>query len=563
MKNTRFLTLILFFSMLAGVAFGQTKAVVGTVRDENNKPVEFAAVSVKNTVAAAITNEKGEYAIDVPKDGKTLVFTYVGKETIEEVIGNRTRVDAVLISAVSTLDDVVIVGYGTVKKSDLTGSVASIKSDEVLRINPVSVEQGLQGKIAGVQVTQSDGAPGAGINIQVRGSNTFLGSSEPLYVIDGIPYLNNNDGTTPRSLEGDEKHSQNALSFLNPRDIESIEVLKDASATAIYGSRGANGVVLITTKKGKKGSDKIEVSLIDNFSVVSKWMNLLDAETFANLFNEAAVNANQTLGTKLDLPYRGQTNERTGVYYPSPEEFRGKSTDWQRAVFKAAHSQNLTVSASGAGDKGTHAFSFDYYKQNGIILNSDYIRKTGRVNLTRNIGKRVIIGTNTSYTHSASNSIKTGTVDIHASSGIIRAVLTYPPTIDKPFAPGAELGIIRTTDPLTYINSVQNKFISDHIFSANYFEVEILKQLKFRQNFGLNYSTDVRNQHYPKTTMEGRAVDGKASQSGSTFRSLVAESILTYSPQWKEHSLTIVGGLTRESSIYASTYAAASGFPND
>jgi len=365
MRNTRFLTLVLFFSMLAGVAFGQTKAVVGTVRDENNKPVEFATVSVKNTSASAVTNEKGEYSIDVPKDGGVLVFTYVGKETIEETIGNRTRVDAALIPAVSTLDELVVIGYGTAKKSDLTGASAAIKNDELVRINPVSMSQGLQGKLAGVQVVQNDGAPGAGMSMQIRGANSFLGGTEPLYVIDGIPFTGDNSTATPRSIIANEKQTQNALSFLNPQDIESIEVLKDASATAIYGSRGANGVVLITTKKGKKGEDKIDVNLVYGVSTPFRAIKMLDAETYANFQNEAVNNANYYEGTNINLPFSGTTESVSGIYRPRPEEFAGQSTDWQKKVFRSAGYQNYTVTLSGGGGGGPGPVFFAFLKPGG------------------------------------------------------------------------------------------------------------------------------------------------------------------------------------------------------
>ena len=183
----------------------------------------------------------------------------------------------------------------------------------------------MQGKLAGVNVTQNDGAPGAGISVRIRGSNSFLGGTEPLYVIDGVPFNNNNSGSTPSSLKEDEKQTVNALSFLNPNDIESIDVLKDASATAIYGSRGANGVVIITTRKGRTGKDKVEISATTGLSEVSKKLQMLNAVDYATYENTAYANSNRYNGTSYDLPYPGitkpsATNPDSLVYYPAPND---------------------------------------------------------------------------------------------------------------------------------------------------------------------------------------------------------------------------------------------------
>ncbi len=187
----------------------------------------------------------------LPAGARILVVSFVGMETVEVGISDKTSYSISLQAVASTLSDVVVVGYGTVRKTDLTGAVQRISGEDLLRDNPTNVLQALQGKLAGVNVTQNDGAPGAGLSIRIRGSNSVLGGTEPLYVIDGVPFNNSSSGATPSSLGEDEKQTLNAMAFINPNDIETIDILKDASATAIYGSRGANGVVLITTKKGR------------------------------------------------------------------------------------------------------------------------------------------------------------------------------------------------------------------------------------------------------------------------------------------------------------------------
>jgi len=244
-----FIFFLLFFAMLAIEAQAQTKKITGKVLDESGVPIIGATISVKNANVVALSNDKGNFSIDLPARSTTLVVTFIGMESTEVNVANKTSISVSLKSTASALDDVVVIGYGTVKKSDLTGSAQRLNREDIMRDNPGNILQAMQGKLAGVNVTQNDGAPGAGLSIRVRGSNSFLGGTEPLYVIDGVPFNNSSSGTTPESLGGDEKQTLNALAFLNPNDIESIDVLKDASATAIYGSRGANGVVLITTRK--------------------------------------------------------------------------------------------------------------------------------------------------------------------------------------------------------------------------------------------------------------------------------------------------------------------------
>jgi TonB-dependent SusC/RagA subfamily outer membrane receptor len=253
-------------------------------------PINGATITAKNTKVVALTNDKGNFSIDIPAGSKMLVVTFVGMETSEVNVANKTSVTVSLKSTASALADVVVIGYGTVKKSDLTGSAQRLNREDIMRDNPGNILQAMQGKLAGVNVTQNDGAPGAGLSIRIRGSNSFLGGTEPLYVIDGVPFNNSSSGTTPESLGGDEKQTLNALAFLNPNDIESIDVLKDASATAIYGSRGANGVVLITTKRGKSGKTKFSLNVQEGTNAPTGRRSFMNATEFVDYFLLAAAN---------------------------------------------------------------------------------------------------------------------------------------------------------------------------------------------------------------------------------------------------------------------------------
>ena len=298
-----FIFFLLFFAMLAIEAQAQTKKITGKVLDESGVPIIGATISVKNANVVALSNDKGNFSIDLPARSTTLVVTFIGMESTEVNVANKTSISVSLKSTASALADVVVIGYGTIKKSDLTGSAQRLNREDIMRDNPGNILQAMQGKLAGVNVTQNDGAPGAGLSIRVRGSNSFLGGTEPLYVIDGVPFNNSSSGTTPESLGGDEKQTLNALAFLNPNDIESIDVLKDASATAIYGSRGANGVVLITTRKGKVGKDKVELNITVGMAEVSKRIRMLSPLEYANFQNISYQNANKYDGTNYSLLY--------------------------------------------------------------------------------------------------------------------------------------------------------------------------------------------------------------------------------------------------------------------
>lgn len=549
----------LFVIRPAIVSAGLAIQVSGKVTDEKGDPLPGVNVLVKGTANGTSTDANGKYSLSVDAPKAVLVFSFIGYQTKEVSIGALSIIDVTLLTDVKTLDELVVIGYGSVKKSDLTGAVAEIKSNELVRINPVSLSQGLQGKVAGVQVVQNDGAPGAGMSMQIRGANSFLGGTEPLYVIDGIPFTGDNSTATPKSAIGNERQTQNTLSFLNPQDIESIEVLKDASATAIYGSRGANGVVLITTKKGKKGEDKIDLNLVYGVSTVFRTIKMLDAETFANFQNEAVTNANNYADTNTALPFSGKTDPVSGIYRPKPEEFAGTTTDWQKKVFKAAGYQNLTVTLSGGGERGTHALSFDHLNQQGILPNSKYIRESGRINLSRKIKTWLTISTNTSWSHSTNNTLVTSTSDLYGSGGVIRSILIYPPVLSA-----AQSGIVRISDPLTYLNDVKNSIVSDNVFSSNSLDFILYKNFTFRQDFGINYSANSRNQYYPVTTSEGKSAQGIANESYTNTTSMVMQSVLTYSRRFQEdHSLAVTGGMVYESSLYKYGSMSATNFPND
>lgn len=570
MLNKLSINLLAILACLLSVThtFAQDKKVSGRVTDENGSPLPGASVSIKNTKTATITDGQGNFVLAIPATAQTLAISYLGMEEQQVAIGSRTTFDIRLKPTSNTLSDVIVVGYGTAKKSDLTGAISRIERDDLIKDAPTNVLQALQGKIAGVNVTQNDGAPGAGLSIRVRGSNSFLGGTEPLYVIDGVPFNNSSSGTTPQSIGEDEKQTLNAMAFLNPSDIESIDILKDASATAIYGSRGANGVVLITTRKGKSGKDKVEFNLTVGQAQVSRKLDVLNAAEYAAYQNLAYLNSNKYTGTAYTLPYPGTNlpdplNPGSTYYAKGPQDYIGNNNNWQDRIFRTGSLQNYTVNLSGGGNSGSHSISFNYLNQKGTISNSDYNKFGLGINLNRNISKTFKVGTSTTLASSRTNGVKTGTDKSDAASaGVIRSAITFPSTQSEPIDYDG-VGDAFITNPYIYVNDVLNSVKGINIFTSNYLEATFLKDFKFRQNVGFSYASSTRDQYYPRSVYEGFAVKGWGLKSDNIWNSGVAESILTYNKKIEKHSLNVVGAGTFERTNGNSKRAEAKTFPND
>ncbi|HTI92716.1 MAG TPA: TonB-dependent receptor [Puia sp.] len=572
MRKLRFncIILLLILAAFPFIVQAQSRVVSGMVRDEKGNPLTGATVNVKNSKISTTTDATGAFRINFPPGANTLVISYVGMQPAELRVKGETAGTVELKAAANNLGDVVVIAYGTVKKKDLTGSVETLSGSDLMKGNPTNVVSGVQGKIAGVVVSQSDGAPGAGLNITVRGSNSFIGT-QPLYVVDGIPYIIGNGDATPSSVSGSEQSSVNALSFLNPNDIESITVLKDASATAIYGSRGSNGVVIITTKKGKMGGDRLEVNALLGVSKVMREIKMLDAYGYATMQNEAYSNSNyfEPGPTPRSLPYPGQmqqsaTNPDSMVYIKGPKDFIGHSTDWQKQIFQTGITNNYSVNVSGANESGSYLISGSYIDQTGVIADSRFKQFGIRANLTRNVKKWLTVGSNTSFNRSTNQLVKTNNEDLSGGVGVVKAALAFAPT-----APLYDSGTnnftaaTQVSNPYVYVHSVKNQVLVANIFSSNYLEATLAKGLTFRQNVGISYYNNQREQYYPRTVFEGLSYFGLAYQSQGWYNSITSESLLNFGRTLGEHSLTFTAGFTYEDDQSSTKNQQASNFVND
>jgi len=564
----------------------QQGKISGKVIDKEGQPLPGVTIVVKGTTNGTITDFSGNYNLNKVPGNATLVFSFVGMVKKEVEVNGRSVIDIQMEEETIGLEEVVAVGYGTMKKSDLSGAVVQVKSEELMKGNPAnSINKAMEGKIAGVTVRQNDGAPGAGISIQIRGANSFSTSSEPLYIVDGVPF---NTASTPSGdANSNNNQTANPLALLNPNNIESIEVLKDASATAIYGSRGANGVILITTKKGKAGSEKIEVSTNFSVSQIGKKVKMLDAYNYAGYINEQTLNDAEYLGSSYtNLPYPGEWAynydgdgniiPESGKYNPDPEDFLDprtiydsygnsssiSNTNWQDEIYQTGTSQEYNMNVSGGSDKGWHSFSGNYLSQDGIIYNSDYKRYSLSTNLGRKVHNWIELGMNINFTHSTTDFAKSNAYDY----SIIRSALIFPPTYDPRVETSVsdELSWL-ASNPYMYVRTTKDQLVSNNVFSSSYAELKFTDWLKFRQNLGIGYSSNSRNTYYGRHTQEGKApTNGLAGQSDNWWRSTTAESILTFDKTFnKVHAFNVVAGFTYEQSNYGNKSMTAKNFPSD
>ncbi|MFN4882252.1 MAG: carboxypeptidase-like regulatory domain-containing protein, partial [Bacteroidota bacterium] len=384
-------TLVLFFlfSTITTHLYAQSGSISGSVLDANKEPMAFVTVQLEGTNKGAISDINGKYTIDNLNAGTyTLTSTYLGyKKFSQQVTVNNTgvNVDIKLEKETSSLKEVVVIGYGTTEKKDLTGSIVSVSSKDFLAGNITTPDQLITGKVAGVQITPNGGSPGSGSTIRIRGGSSLNASNDPLFVIDGVPVDNGGIGGSP-----------NPLSLINPNDIENITILKDASATAIYGSRASNGVIIITTKKAARGKLKIEFNTVQSFSQVSKYVDVLTADEFRNYIRTFETDSNK-------LKLMGDAN-----------------TNWQKEIYRNAFSSDNLISLQGGIKALPYRLSLGFLNQNGVLITDNMQRSTINLNLTPSFfDDHLKLNINQKTSFSATN---------FANQGAIGAATYFDPT---------------------------------------------------------------------------------------------------------------------------------------
>ncbi|HEY8933633.1 MAG TPA: TonB-dependent receptor [Cyclobacteriaceae bacterium] len=398
--------LLILFIAFHSLAVAQTRTITGKVISAA-EPGGMIGVSVlvKGTSNGTVTDMNGNFALE-GEQGSTLVFSFIGHITQEVLYTGQEKILVTLLEDAKQLGEVVVVGYSSVEKREITGSVASISADRFKEISLNGMDQALQGQVAGVQVTQSSGTPGGGISVRIRGNTSISASNRPLFVIDGVPVE-----TGSLSLRDFGGQDDNALSLINPNDIESIQVLKDASAKALYGSRGTNGVVVVTTRRGKKAPTKINVDVQRGIINPVKKLQLLNSHQLLQLQREAVTNA-------------GQNPDAYGLIEGVTD---GVNTDWLKAIFRTGIMQQYQLSASGGDDNTTFYMSTAYRKEEGVQLNNSFERLSGNFNVDRKFNQKLTVSTNINLAYSLNKRVKSDNFLDGVYSGALKSLPYYSP----------------------------------------------------------------------------------------------------------------------------------------
>lgn len=523
----------------------QQKSVSGKVSDSTGAPLPGVSVVLKGTTTGVISDGDGKYSLARVPENSILQFSFVGMKSLEIKVGNLTSINVVLEDETIGIEEVVAVGYGSQKRSDITGSVTSVKVNDIQAAQINAVDKFLQGRASGVDVVAGNGAPGAAMNVKIRGTGTLSGNSEPLYVVDGVLISTASQEVNKANTNGNyTQESQNGLTAINPQDIESIEILKDASATAVYGSRGANGVVLITTKRGKTEKGQITFSLNTNVSTLSKKIPILEGTEFAVYSNE--------LSKSLGL---------TPIY---PQTVQGldslKTVDWQDYSTRTAVSQIYRLTFSGKTEKTNYYIAAGYADNQGIINNTWL--KTGdiRVNLEQQINTKLKITSNTGITFSKNNWTQ-GTVAIGGgNASMVRSMLRKSPILGYESEDGAQDLYTNSESPQTWFEQFEDKSKELRLISSLNFDYKISKVFSYRLALGGDVRNKTRQQYWGPDLLFG-SNNGKATYSALDYLAYSIDNLLLINKNFESgHKLNGTVGVTYDSNIIQNSSTSSENF---
>lgn len=536
-KLTYLSALLLLFTQALTAQISVSGRITGA---SDGEPLIGATIKIVGATGGAVTDLDGNYRLEVPSAESTLEFSYTGMSSRTEVVGSRRSIDVILNENAALIDEVVVIGYGSQKRSNISGAVSTVTAAEIAELPVLRVEQALQGRTAGVQVTQNSGSPGSPLTVRIRGTGT-INNSDPLYIVDGVPV----DG----------------LDFLNPNDIESLNVLKDAASAAIYGSRGANGVVLITTKGGKKNQEG-KVGYDAYFGMQSAWKktNLLNAREYAILSNEAHIAAGQVPLPELANP-----------------EALGRGTDWLDAIFGEAPMSSHQLSFSGGSEKSTYTVSGNYFDQEGIVGGdkAGFRRYTARVNGTQEVKKWLNIGTNLGLTNLSRRFLPENN---EFTTPLVRALNMDPVTpVRKSDGTYAYSRYADTdiTNPINAIEQTNDRWKSNRIVGAVFGELTLAPGLRFRSSYSVDATFATRDIFYPAYDLSSDPVlsDAPAGEKNlinsvvkqhNAWRTWQWENVLTWDHNFGEsHHLTLTGGTTALENRYEYSGGANTNLPSN
>ncbi len=574
--------LLLLFSMHLQAQRGQPFNLSGTiVSGADNKPLAGVSITEKGTGNGTTSDAQGRYLLQVSANA-TVVFNHIGFNATEMTVGTNPIMNVSLDLSQQQLQDVVVVGYGNQRRRNVTGAIANIAAKDLIPGPASSFDQMLQGKVAGAQITQTSGAPGGNVNIVIRGISSITGGNSPLYVIDGYAIGTGGGGSdlatfssssySPSGIASSSGTNRiNPLSTINPADIESIQILKDASATAIYGSRGANGVVIITTKRGKSGKATISFEHSSGWQEVRKKLDVLNPRQYAEFVATGRDNAWVYAGGKATDPNSiRSTNTQVKPEFRNPDALPEKGTDWQDMIFKKALVQNYQLSANGGNKDVSYYISGGYFNQDGIIIGSDFKKFNLRTNVDAHLTEKLKAGVSFSGSYSYGNFAR-AEGDLQFRGLIINAVARDPsiPVYDANgdfYSEFSNPTGIPAEHPLLIATEFTDKRNASNVFVNNYLEYQIRKDLTFRTSVGVNYSTGTTNLWKSSRIGIATTRTGPATAGVSEIKTLnwLNENTLNFKRTFRErHDIDVIAGYTIQKNTDAVLQAGASEFPTD
>lgn len=531
MANSTFFNFLFFFLVTSYITNAQSFEVSGVVKSSDTKmALSNVSVIVKDSSKGVVTDSNGRFTINLIKENPILMFSYLGYKNIEIDLKGKTKLNVIMEPDASELSQVVVIGYGSQKRVDVSGSISTIEGEDVNKLPLRSVDQALQGRAAGVFSVQNSGMPGAASSIRIRGGNSINGSNEPLYVVDGFPVTTGSSSSAA---------SLNPLNTINPNDIESIEILKDASATSIYGSRGGNGVVLITTKRGESSNGSINLSSYYGVQKETNRYDLLNAKQYETLANEASLADGGGL-----------------IFDPSLNPI---TTDWQDAMLEnLAPVSNINLSIVGGEKETNYLLSFDYFKQDGVVKSTNIERLSLRSNFDSNIKNIVKVGGSITGSYVETN---------RPNSGSMSSMLTTAPNLpilqpDGTYTQFNNLGI-GFNNPVGLLYEYKNLNKSFRTLGNVYLSKEIFKGLTLKTTWGIDASFNKNDTYIPQSLFSGSLDSGDASVNNSTSLTWLNENTITYKTNFERHTLDFLLGFTQQASRFESIGASATGFLND
>lgn len=525
MKNTfclKPLGLLFMFCFIPLWVLAQKVSIQGTVKDKVGESVIGASVVEKGTTNGTITDFDGNFALEVPANA-TLVISYIGYKTQEIPVAGKKKIQIILKEDTETLDEVVVIGYGSARKSDVTGSIASVGGDKLREVPATNITYALQNRVAGVDMAQTSSQPGASMQIRIRGTRSLTASNDPLVVLDGIPFMGN-------------------LSDINPGDIKSMDILKDASSTAIYGSRGANGVILITTHKGAQGSPaKFTYNGYVGLKTVFSQYPMMDGPKYAQLRKDA------------------------GLYQNSLDESDNTNTNWQDLFYRNGMTTSHDIGVTGGTKGGSYSFGASYYEDQGVIPTQGYKRYSLRGTFEQDLGKYIRLGMSTNSNYNETTGTQLGMYGVLSMSplaspynedGSLKRTVTMPNDV--------QYVITRET-----LENLDDSWVNENkgfgTYNSLFAEIKCpwVEGLKYRVNLGLNYRQSKRGE------FTGEGVNSSTADTPSTAAlaheettNWTVENLLTYDRTFNEkHQLNVVGMFSAEETVYTKSHIAAKDIP--